>query len=171
MTIQPSTQEAPSRAGPPQRDTEDVLAGILRLTLARREYILPVLTIGENADWQATLTAEVQPLLDDALTMEQALQVMAGLSDKLLAFLRSYDKTGVLPPPGDWERDIYPYELMSAVLAVRLVADPTLSYAVAAFAQEQTALRRAMTPAPAPSEPTSGSRRRTAGRRAKSGRK
>src|SRR6185503_10150676 len=115
---------------------------------------------------------DLQPLLDRAESVEEAVAVMTEFSDRLLPFVRSYDVTGVLPPPGDWERDIYPHELLRAVMEVRLAADPMTSYAVAALSEEMlrpTSVGTMTTPPD--TDNTSSSRRPTAGRRRKSKRR
>ena len=165
--------EAPVTPEPPQsRSTADVLAGRMRVTLAGQQYVMPVLTIGQNRDWMESLETDLQPLLDRAESVEEAVAVMTEFSDRLLPFVRSYDVTGVLPPPGDWERDIYPHELLRAVMEVRLAADPMTSYAVAALSEEMLRPTSVGTMTPPPDTGnTSSSRRPTAGRRRKSKRR
>ena len=134
-------------------------------------YIMPVLTIGENDDWRASLEAELQPLIDGADDVGQAVTIMESFSGRLLDFIRSYDKTGVIPEPGDWERGIYPHQLLRAVMEVRLAADPTTSYAVATLTEDVVNRRAGMTAGTMGSGNTSSSRRRTGGRSKKSGRR
>lgn len=124
----------------PQRAIRDVLEGRVRITLAGQEYVLPVLTIGQNADWRAELSAEFDPILAAEDDLDKVMKLLEAFSDRLLDFVRSYDVTNVLPPPGKWERDIYPHELLRAVMEVRLATDPSSRYAVA--------LRRTVAPKP-----------------------
>jgi hypothetical protein len=145
-----------------QRPIQDVLEGRVRITLAGTDYVLPVLTIGDNADWKASLDAELVPIVSVEDDLSTVVELLEGFSAKLLDFIYSYDKTDVLPPRGEWERDIYPHELLRAVMEVRLATDPSSRYALAysaAVAQTQspTILERAR------SALTSSWRRRTAG--------
>lgn len=163
-------QAAPDIPELPQRSRADVLAGRLRISLAGKPYVLPVLTIRQNEEWVASLTAEVAPLIAGTDDTDEAIRLMEAFGSRLMDFVRSYDITGVLPPPGDWEKDIYPHELLLAVMEVRLAMDPTLSYGVAIAVEDvlkqttaTTAIARAQR-----SGRTSSSRRPTAGRSRKS---
>lgn len=147
-------------AAQPTRSTADVLAGRIRITLAGRQFVLPVLTIGQNEEWQAGLDAELQPLLVESTSYDEVVRRMAVFSGQLLDLIYSYDISGVLPERGAWEKDIYPNELLLAVMEVRLAADPTLGYAVAALNEDLASTL--MTPARTPRG--SGSRPSTAGR-------
>ena len=149
----------------PERSVEDVLAGRLRLRLGGEWYVLPVLTIGQNREWMESLDAEMQPLLDgaDDDDLSAIVERMQGLSDRLLEFVYSYDIKGLLPPREAIEPNVYPHEALRAVLEVRLAANPTLGFALAGVVQDIRAGR------PAPSPPTSSSRRSTAGRSRKRG--
>lgn len=167
-TAAPTTPEQPFT-----RSTADVLAGRIRVTLAGQTYVMPVLTIGENEEWRASLESELQPLIEGADDVEDAVRIMESFSDHLMTFIRSYDKTGVIPPEGDWERNIYPHELLRAVMEVRLAADPMVSYGVARLVEDARDRVTSTTPVgPIPSSPpTSSSPRRTGGRSKKSGRR
>jgi hypothetical protein len=103
----------------------------VRFRLAGTEYVLPVLTIGQNADWKASLDDALTPIVSAEDDLGKVMALLEAFSDRLLEFLRSYDVTGVLPTPGDWERDIYPHELLRAVMEVRLATDPSSRYALA----------------------------------------
>jgi hypothetical protein len=131
-----------------QRPIQDVLEGRVRITLAGTEYVLPVLTIGENADWKASLDAELAPIVAHEDDLSTVVELLEGFSAKLLDFIYSYDKAGTLPDRGVWERDIYPHELLRAVMEVRLATDPSSRYALAfsaavAQTQSRTILDRA----------------------------
>lgn len=158
-----------------ERSAEDILAGRLRLRLAGEWYTLPVLTVGQNADWLASLEVEFAALAeqpDDDLPA--IVQLLSAVDDKLLDFIYSYDVTNALPPKDTIERKVYPHEVLRAVMEVRLAANPTVAYGLALAveavraAQASTevvqrsaaALKKA---AGSRSSRTSSSRRRTAG--------
>lgn len=161
--------EGPVSAGPASliRDPADVLAGRIRLTLAGQEYVLPVLTIRENEAWQQELELGMAPILAAGDDLEQILAVIQQFSGRLMEFIRSYDKHGILPDQGDWEKDIYPNELLKAVMEVRLAADPTLGYVIADLSR-QVVMSQMQAQL---SEATSSSRKSTAGRSRRSGRR
>lgn len=151
----------------PVRTTADVLAGRLRLRLAGSWYSLPVLTIGENEDWVATLDAALEPLVnsadDDLPAIVASLEVF---NDQLLGFIWSYDRLHLLPDQESIRRDIYPYEVLRAVMEIRAAANPTLGFALAQMLEEAERLTGASTPR-SPSMSTSPTR--TAGGSATSG--
>lgn len=141
-----------------ERSVEDVLAGRLRVQLAGQPHVLPVLTRGQNADWLASLDADLGHMIAAEDDLDSVVKIALGLDDRLLALLYSYDVTGVLPPVETIERDIYPHEVLRAVMEVRLAANPTLAYAVAGAVADMKVASTAATPSP------SSPRRRTAGR-------
>ena len=155
-----------------ERTPEDVLGRRYRIRLGGRQYVLPVLTIAENEEWQRSLDGEVQRYLDDQdATPGQLLEALAKVD--VLGLLYSYDTSGVLPPREEIEREVYPDELLLAAREVRLLANPTADYTRALMLEEaraealesvqmNRAQRRRM-------KHTSSSRRPTAGRTATSG--
>lgn len=154
-----------------ERSVEDILAGRLRIRLAGEWHTLPVLTVGENADWLASLEAVFQPVVDaDESDAPAIMAALAAADDRLLELVYSYDKMGLLPERASIERNVYPHEILRAVMEVRLAANPTAGFGLAlALAEMREATKpEAPTPAPAPSTRTSSSRRRTAGRGARS---
>jgi hypothetical protein len=140
-----------------ERSVEDVLAGRLRIRLAGEWHTLPVLTIGQNREWRESLEAEFASLIEGDDDLEHVVSVMQGLSDRLLDFVYSYDRMGLLPERAVLEPNVYPHEALRAVMEVRLAANPTFGFALASTMTELNAR-------PAPSPRTSSSRRRTAGR-------
>lgn len=161
-----TAKAAPVIPEPLQRSADDVLSGRVRIRLAGQDFVLPVLTIRQNREWVETLQAELNPLLAVEDDVAEAVALMERFSDKLLDLLYSYDRLHLLPERGDWEGDIYPHELLRAVMEVRLATDPTASYAVAALRDEVASIPATFEGLP--SERTSTSRRRTAGRSRKS---
>jgi hypothetical protein len=161
-----------------QRTAQVVLLGRLPLRLGGQTHVLPVLTTGQNAEWQSRLDDSVRPLLPDDATPVALLEAMGAID--LLGFIYSYDINGVLPPREKLEPDVYPHELLWAVQEVRLAANPTVAYAVALTLDEARELftkPRATEPASAPppnraqrrSARTSSRQPRTAGPTARSG--
>jgi hypothetical protein len=124
-----------------ERSVADVLAGRIRLRLAGQDYILPVLTIGQNEDWLATLDASLQPLIEEDLTIEAAVDRLSTFNDKLLDFVYSYDRAHVLPPIKKLRPNVYPHEALIAVMEVRNAANPTLGFALASLMAEARAER------------------------------
>lgn len=167
---QPRPNGGPLPGLPMERSIADVIAERIRLRLARQEWVLPVLTTGENADWWASLEAYYAAILADVPEddLEAMWSAVASLGpDKLLDFIYSYDKDEVLPRTEEFRRSVYPGELLLAVWEVRLAANPTQRYAFNAAVEELVAEgRKAAETMPKPS--TSSSRRRTAGRSGKS---
>lgn len=151
-----------------ERTAQDVFLGRLPLRLGDKRYVLPVLTTGQNAEWQATLDASLTPLLDDKATTRDLLVAMAQVD--LLGFIYSYDKNGVLPPRETIENDIYPHELLRSVQEVRLATNPTVAYGVALTLDEARTKMSAPSPnrAQRRSRRTSSSRPPTAGPTARS---
>jgi hypothetical protein len=150
-----------------ERSAEDILAGRLRLRLASQWFVLPVLTVGENADWLASLEQEFADVVNtDEDDLAQVMEALAKVDGRLLELVYAYDKHGVLPPLESIARDVYPHEVLRAVMEVRLAANPTVGFGLAMALAE---LRTSPSPAaPAPSPRTSSSRRRTGGRTARS---
>lgn len=155
---------------PTERSIADVIAGRLRLRLAGREWILPVLSVGENEDWWAELDGYYAAILADvpAEDLEAMWAAVASLGpDRLLGFLHSYDKSGVLPRTDEFRRSVYPGELLLAVWEVRLAANPTQHFAFNA-AVEDVVTQGVRAAAAMPRRSTSSSPRSTTGRRRRS---
>lgn len=153
-----------ARSGPfAERSVEDVLAGRLRIRLAGEWHVLPVLTIGQNRDWLASLDAELAPLVETEDDLEVVVAQMERLNDRLLDFVYSYDRAGLLPPKEEVEPNVYPHEVLRAVMEVRLAANPTLGFALASAVQEarNEASRPASLPTSSQPSPTAGSRARS----------
>ena len=157
---------APERPGQ-ERSIEDVLSGRVRIRLAGEEYVLPVLTIGQNEDWIASMDAEIAAIADIDGDYVEVMGVLQSMSDRLLDFVYSYDRLHVLPERGEWERDIYPHEALRAVAEVRLAANPIGGLAVAEILGTRDKVRQAM--GTLEQARTSSSPPRTGGRRSRSG--
>lgn len=142
-----------------ERSALDVLQGRLPLWLGGQRYVLPVLTTGMNREWQATLDASLDPLIENERPLAEVLSALESID--LLGLVYSYDVAGVLPPRAEIEDGIYPHELLKAVFEVRQATNPTVAFAVATTTEE--ILSKLTTAEPPPSKPTSSSRRRTGG--------
>jgi hypothetical protein len=117
---------------PTKRSIEDVIAERIRVRLGRTDYILPVLTTGENADWWASLDAAYSAILADVdrEDLEAMMEAVGSFGpDRLLDFIYSYDTTEVLPRTDEFRRSVYPGELLMAVWEVRLAANPMQRFA------------------------------------------
>lgn len=154
-----------------QRSMTDVLAGVFRIRLAKQDFVLPVLTIGENEEWERSLDEGLQPLITEETDAAAAIDILQRYDGKLVELIYSYDRTHVLPPIEELRPHIYPNEALLAVWEVRAALNPTLGLTLAAVFEEN---RSALTPS-IPAAPksarrvsTSSSRRPTAGRSRKS---
>ncbi len=143
-----------------ERSVEDILAGRLRIRLAGEWHVLPVLTVGQNADWLATLEAEMDPLISGEDDLAKVVGLMDDLNGRLLDFVYSYDLMHVLPEQSTIARDVYPHEVLRAVMEVRLAANPTLGLALTSAIGDMKEMPSSVR--------TSSSRPRTAGRSRKS---
>jgi hypothetical protein len=147
-----------------ERPAEDILSRTVRLTLAGTEYTLPVLTIGGNRRWKASLDARLTGLLDG---LEQAgddpssiLGLLGSQTDSLVALLKEYDTTSVLPDAETIEETCYEDEVLTAVREVWRAANPFVERAVNAV------VATIVEPPPSVSSPPTNSRpRRTGGSR------
>lgn len=165
----------PSGEGPPTRSFQDIWSGRIRFTLGGRPCVLPVLTAGENEAWLEALDGRFAPLIaeveaDEVLTEQQKFETiidrMTALgTEALLDFLYDYDKHHALPPREELGKSYYPHEVFRAVAEVRLAFDPTVSAGLVALEQEvATEARRLRQRAAQPTQRSSSSRPRTAGR-------
>jgi hypothetical protein len=147
-----------------ERPAEDILSRTVRLRLAGAEYTLPVLMIGGNRRWKASLDARLTGLLDG---LEQAgddassiLGLLAGQTDSLVALLKEYDTSNVLPDAETIEETCYEDEVLTAVREVWRAANPFVERAVNAIVETIVA------PQPSDSSPPTSSRPpRTGGNR------
>lgn len=163
---------------PLTRSFADIIARRIRVTLGGIEWPLPVLSVGQNEDWQRSLDTQTASVLADVDEEDLPAMLTAVLSlgvDALLRFVYEYDVTGVLPrdtdgnPAPEFRRSVYPYELLPAVWEVSLAANPTADLAVTTAIEGLREMGRQTADAMPPSAPTKSSRPRTAGRRRRSG--
>jgi hypothetical protein len=146
------------------RSVEDILAERVRITLAKREYVLPVLPMGPEAEWKASLDAGFNAILaavgGDA---EAAIALLSEHGDKLLDALIAYDRDGILPPREAILAEASQIEVIRAALEVRQSATPLVVIALAVM--------MAGLQANGSSQPSSSPPRSTAGRRGRSGKR
>jgi hypothetical protein len=154
-----------------RRTSTDVLAGVVRLRLARREYVLPVLPIRPNREWKAELEnnlvgllAQVERSGDD---LGAILAAFSTQTEPMLQALYSYDRTGVLPAREELEEQATDMEVLLATLEVWQVANPFAAVALGLMGEaEQVELPQIQTPQPP--APTNSRRPSTGGSRKRS---
>ncbi len=142
----------------PTRSAGDILAGRIRVTIGRQEYVLPVLTRAAETRWLASLDASFNAYaaaLESAPDSGSALALLAAHPDELYEMLLAYDETHVLPSHSEWAETGTSAEVVYAILEVWRAANPLLDYAVAATTAAWTS--------GTPSEPSSTSPESTAG--------
>lgn len=119
----------------PERSPADILAGIARVHLAGRQYILPALPRRAAREWNEQMDARLSGLiasLESAGASVTALrELLANEPDAVVEQLRRYDRDGVLPE--DLE-DATNNELLQALLEVWRAANPFVDAALAALA-------------------------------------
>jgi hypothetical protein len=117
----------------PERSMEDILAERIRLVIGGQVYDLPVLPIAENRAWKERMDLELGYFLA-ALSTTDEMEAVYALFDAnealFMDLLRSYDKTGVLPPAADIEAALTPLGLVKAVLEVWRAARPLADIAL-----------------------------------------
>lgn len=150
----------------PPRSIEDILFERVRLIIGGEVYDLPALVIEDNERWKASLEAELTGMLqalneagDDVSNIVAAL---TGEPARLIALLRSYDKSNLLPDDDTLRRSMTPLSLLRAVLEVWRAANPLVDIGLVGVTMTDVPTSESPTP-------TSLPRRNGAGRRAKSG--
>lgn len=162
----------------PTRSAQDVLAGVHRLHLGGRRYVLQVLSIAANRRWMSRLEARIAGALDalaPGADLDTILRTLAASTPQLLDALYDYDEArteageptrpGALPPRDALEEDATPAQVLTAVLELWAAANPTDTAEPPATPAAGTT---AAAPRSATSQPTSTRRRSTAGVRGKS---
>jgi hypothetical protein len=146
----------------PERAAEDILGRTVRLTLGRREWVLPVLTIAGNRRWKSTLDGQLSSVLTalrkSGGKVPRLYEVLQGQVDQMVDLLIAYDETHVLPEREELLETAYEDELMAAIQEVWRAANPLVAMAA----------RNATMMAAASSMPTSSPPPSTAGPQASS---
>jgi hypothetical protein len=163
----------------PQRTAEDILAGVVRVTLGRQEYLLPVLPIERNEQWQQAENGALGPILaglDEAGA--EGVAFLCRQAPTVYAQLMAYDALGIDPDLGRIEPVLPPWDeirkvateaqVVSALLGVMAAAYPLAVEMLRLVEVGSLAMALQATATPDSSAPTSKSRARSAGRRAKS---
>lgn len=107
----------------PERTSEEILAGRIRIRLSGQDHILPVLTIRENRAWRELASTHLGQLTGGLASISDTASILARIAsatDSQMALVRAYDKGGVLP---DLE-DVTEPELLRATFAVVAAAFP-----------------------------------------------
>lgn len=110
------------------RTPEDVLAGVLRVSIAGQERLVPTLTIAETREWQATLGRGPEGFtipVNDADWTAALVSRFSGLTlDTILDMVTSYDHTSVLGGRAYLETKADPDQLYQAAMLMVGVAFP-----------------------------------------------
>lgn len=150
----------------PERSSEDILAGRVRLSLGGEDFILPVRTIRENRLWKELMRQELDELLggfSDLSTTGEILARVSAATDAQIALVRAYDSGGILP---DLE-DVTEPELMRATFAVLAAAFPLAATLLDQLLDQPELVRLVLAEirTGGSSEPTNSSPKRMAGAR------
>lgn len=144
----------------PERRIEDVLAGILRVTLGGETYVLPVRSIASNRRWLESLEAREGALLAAVGTAGNDLEALTAAivgsdigAQELLDLVIAYDEDHILPPRDQLEEVARPHELLHAVGDIRRVENPL---ADAGLAAASSAIGGRPSPVPTSSPPRNG---------------
>lgn len=166
----------------PERTAEDVMAGMVRVTLGGRIHTLAVLPIGLNDAWKvrfnesfATVFAAMERPDANAGAI---MSFLSGMTDVQIDLLMAYDvryvgdtddteSAGQLPDIAWIRRHSTEPELLRAVLGVTAAAFP-FAATIIEMLRESPDLQRAMTEAMASVGSMNGSRPTTGGRRDRS---
>lgn len=154
----------------PERTSEDILAGRIRLSLDGVEYILPVRTIRQNRAWKELMAVELEKVLGGFGSLSSAgdiLNRVSAATDAQIELVRAYDLDGKLP---DLE-DVTEPELLRATFAILAAAFPSLAMALDQLLDQPELLGLVLTEirgTTASSEPTNSSPTPMAGPRRRS---
>jgi hypothetical protein len=143
----------------PQRSVADIVAGVVRLRLGGQTFVLPVLPRNAAAEWRRTIDAQWGDL-GDALTAAsddtpRVVAMLMGQPDKLLAMLRAYDVTNVLPEPEWIDEYATDAEVFLGVIELWRSANP-FPAAVAEMASESETTSTSPEPSSSSPTPTAG---------------
>jgi hypothetical protein len=118
----------------PERTVDDVLQGIVRLTLGGQPVTLSVLPIRDNRAWKDRannwLGAVLPQLEAPDATRASIIAFLSGMTEMQLELLYAYDKAGVLPDRGWVEEHATETELLVALLGVLAAAFPFVATAL-----------------------------------------
>ena len=114
----------------PRRSLADVMAGVIRVELGGQPYVLPVRSIAENEEWQASLATQTIAILNGIEKLDDPAEILRLLASvDLLDLLVSYDKDGALPPKTELRRIARPHEALRSVMEVWQAANPLVDLA------------------------------------------
>lgn len=143
----------------PKRTVLDMASGQIRLALGGRVFAIPVLPRKASREWLATVDASWRGLGE---AMEQASEdtpavvaLLMAHQDELLAMIRAYDATNVLPDPEWIDEYVTDGEVFLAAIELWRAAHP-LAAAVAEAANSPTTSGTSPAPSSAPRASTAG---------------
>jgi len=132
-----------------ERTPEDVLAGILRISVGGQERIVPTLPIAATREWQATLghgpDGYVAPEDESDWTPEQVDEFTALSLEAVVDLVAGYDRTSALGGKEWLLANADPFQLYQAARQMMAVAYP--------FVANPDLFLRALLLAPARSSP------------------
>lgn len=112
----------------PTRSAADILSGRIRIILGGLPYDLPVLPRRASREWLEALDARFAHIaseLDEAADDKpRILSMLAGQQSDLLAMLRAYDQTNVLPDAQYVDDFVTDAEILVAMVEVWRAANP-----------------------------------------------
>jgi hypothetical protein len=167
----------------PTPTAEEIVSGRMRIVLGRQDYLLPVLPIERNEQWQRAEDAALgvaRALLDEQKEAAETLAFLARQAETMYAQLVAYDGLGIDPELDRIERILPDWEaarkvatesqILAAFLTVLAFAYPLAVdlLRVTEVGLFMMASQATASEAPVSSVPTSRRERRSAGRRAKS---
>lgn len=112
----------------PERSAADIMAGVVRVVLGGRDYMLPVLPRAQSRAWLesldtrfATLAGELEKAGNDTPLI---LTRLIAVADDLYDMLLSYDQSHVLPPKEEIDDVATDIEILRAVVEVWRAVNP-----------------------------------------------
>jgi hypothetical protein len=141
--------------GLPKRSVVDMVSGQIHLRLGGQVYTMPILARNPAAEWRAKLDESWASLAGALETASDDTPAVVALlmsqPDKLLAALRAYDVTGVLPEP-EWIDDYATdAEVFLGVVELWRSANP---FPAAVAEMASTSETTSTSPGPSSSSPT-----------------
>lgn len=119
----------------PEREAEDILAGIIRLRLGDRMIAMPVLPIGPAKAWKEQTNVAFGGLMAAVeapnANAETILAFLSGQTDMQLDLLYAYDAKDALPDREWIEANATDAELLTALLGVLAAAFPLAATVIA----------------------------------------
>jgi hypothetical protein len=115
----------------PERTTEDILAGRVRIVLGTIQFALPVLPRAASRRWLEQMDARYAVLVNKLIKADgniaDIVTEIAAEQDTLYELLLSYDQTHVLPPREEIDEYATDAQVLHAVLEVWRAVNPLVA--------------------------------------------